>query len=434
MNEAFLHYVWSTLNFDFHRLKTTDGTPVHILHTGTWNTDQGPDFIDAKIQLDRLEWTGNVEIHYKGDDWYNHGHDTDPVYNNVILHIVFEASAKQVCRNDGSPIPEIVLKDRISPHLTRKASELLLSEHQIPCERHLQTIDQDLLKKFISDLSEMRLAEKVLHYQQEIIGVRTDWAQLLWEEIIAYLGHLKNREVFRQIAREVPYKLYCKHLDNPIQAEALLMGTAGLLTGTTHDDYQKKLKKEWTYLSTLYDLSPVHYPLNFFRMRPANFPTVRLSQVHQLCTRFRPLTKLFDHEEWTKLLSAKLPSTEYWFEHNRFALSHKARKKEIGRQQKKLLLINCIIPLAIAYGKAHGVDSTLQTSISYLKKLSPEENKLTRYFSTFDIRMQNAWESQGLLRLFGEHCTHKKCLTCRLGKEILSAHTINGESTNNDHR
>ncbi|MDX2247422.1 MAG: DUF2851 family protein [Bacteroidia bacterium] len=419
--ESFLHYVWRTRNFDTNDLQTTDGLPVVILQPGVWNHDQGPDFFQALIRVGEIEWSGQVEIHVHSKEWYLHGHDHDPLYNNTILHIVLHTQGEPVRREDGTTIPEVVLEGRIAEDLLQRYYRFSTSQEQIPCAPLIGGVAEIYKINWIERLAVERVSEKAHKITARFPSQNMDWTQALWEELMVVMGGPVNKETFRWIAEIVPWKIMQFYTGNPFQMEALLIGIAGLFgVSKSFDEYHQKLREEWEFLSAKHKLeTPENLQIRFMRMRPAAFPTIRISQTAYILHFFPHLIRLLEPENFDIFLQKNIGVSAYWETHYRFFQSSPPSRKWLGDAQKELLMINAVLPLAWLYHRAHGRDNLSEMIADIFTRLTPENNRITRVFTTLGLHNQNALHSQGMIQLKKHYCDEKRCLECNIGHQLL---------------
>jgi hypothetical protein len=425
MPEALLHFVWQSLRFSANALQTRQGEAIRIVHPGRLNPHQGPDFLDARLQLGGLAWSGHVEHHLKSEDWYRHGHHLDPHYNGVVLHVVMEAGKRPICREDGTVIPELVLAPHISTHLLARYDQLRLSEDKIPCARLFGDIPMARKRLWAERLAIERVAQKAEQFRQRLEALKEDWTQLLWEEVAAMMGGPVNQEAFRAIARRLPIALVLRYRERSCACEGLLFGMGGLLTSRQPegDAYYQKLRQEWHFLRHKHQLADEGLPpLRFARMRPPSFPTLRLAQLGALLKAWPQLLHLLQPENFPFFLGGEIAPHPYWNTHFRFGKTHKARSKNLGQSQKHILLINTLIPLAYLYQKRQGQPQAGELIESVLAALPAENNRHLRAFHSLGLQPENSLQSQGLIQLKKHYCNEKRCLACQLGSFLLGSH------------
>ena len=429
LSESLLHFVWEGIYFDAQQLMTQGGERVALYKSGRLNTDQGPDFSDAHIQIGALEWWGNVEIHIDGADWYRHQHHLDPTYNTTILHVVYSPTNRPVLREDGTEIPEVVLGERIYPEIVHRYSQLQLAQTSIPCE----PLSPDLPPLLRNGWLDRLAVERILHKSQ---GMRTrleelhyDWDQVLWESLASMMGGPVNKAAFQALAEGLSFSIIQRYRHAAIALEALCMGFAGWLRKSPKkgmeqpehpDHYYHLLYSEWQFLREkhhLADRSPI--PFHLHRMRPASFPTLRLSQLIHLIQQPTRLIDLCLPDQLPNFLQREIHSSSYWDSHYFFFESHTHKKKRMGQLQKHLLLINVLVPFAWIYWEHHGRSHFEEELTGVLTQLPPEDNKLIRKFANSLGKPRDAFHSQGMIHLYKQYCSSKKCLECAIGHHLL---------------
>ncbi|MEL6253836.1 MAG: DUF2851 family protein, partial [Bacteroidota bacterium] len=352
--EDFLHYVWKSCNFNLHQLKSLGGEKIFIRNPGKWNHNQGPDFLDAHLSIDNMEWHGHVELHVNSRDWYKHGHHQDKNYNSTILHVVLISQGKQIFREDGSPIPELVLQEHISPKLLNSYQELQLKQEKIPCRDHKIHKNQQLVEETLERAALDRIKEKAQRIKQGLKDQTQDWEEVIWQELMGIIGGPVNKEAFRELAMRMPIRILRKEQGSKTQLEAALFGSAGFLwEHNKEDNYYRKLLDLWHFLQHKHKLD-FAYPLNFYfhRMRPAAFPTIRISQVADLIIQNPSFANLLDERGSKALHDQKIEASTYWKSHHRFFEEKKPRKHQVGKTLKNLIQINVLLPIACLYREA----------------------------------------------------------------------------------
>ncbi len=419
--EDFLHYVWRSRYYDGSRLRTQAGQPVQVLHPGRWNHDQGPDFWEARLRIGGLAWHGQVELHLHSRDWYRHGHETDPLYNNVVLHVVLESDGRAVQRQDGSCIPEVVLGPHIPPALLDRYQALRLAETQVPCAALLAEVGALPRRMWVERMAIERIEAKAEAMKARLTTRVQDWEQVLWEEIAAMMGGPVNQTEFRRLAQGTPWTMLRRYLHPPEQAEALLWGLAGTLESSTEtDSFYQSLRAHWAFIRHKHQLSPLPpLVLRFHRMRPAAFPTIRLSQLAHLLATFPTLIDLLQPEGQAHFLQTKVSAAAYWWSHSRFGDPTAERPKHLGKGQKQVLITNTLIPFGWVYHQAHGFHDANRFIEGPLRALSPENNRHTRAMEAAGFENQDAFHSQGLLQLQKHYCQAYRCLQCGVGHQVL---------------
>jgi hypothetical protein len=423
MTEAFLHHIWEFQYFDKSDLKTTAGELVTIFHPGYRNTHSGPDFFNGKIKIDEMEWIGNVEIHIDSSGWIEHHHETDAAYDNVILHVVWSEN-KKIIRNDGTELPTIELKNRVSEQLLIQYRKLVNNPEKIPCAIHFPNVSM-LTKYSMRDKALMRRLEtkaKSIHEKLERNG--NDWEQTTYELLCRNFGFKVNADPFEQLARSLPYKIILKHADQLHQVEALLFGQAGFLDEPKSDAYMSVLKREYYFLSQKYLLAEKKMNKSqwkFLRLRPANFPTIRIAQLAGLLAGQKNIfSRMVDAGRFADLLKIFTVSTsDYWKKHYQFLKPMENLVPSLGEASISNILINTTVPLLVTYGKSRDEQEWVDRAVDILQHVDGEENTITKTWTALGIRSKSAADSQALIELHNNFCMRRRCLDCSIGFSIL---------------
>ncbi|MBB4118596.1 hypothetical protein GGR32_000876 [Mesonia hippocampi] len=421
MKEDFIHYLWKFKKFDFLKAKTTAGDEIYIRSSGMHNTQKaGPDFFNAQLDIGTQHWAGNVEVHQKSSDWFAHNHHTDSAYDNVILHVVWEHDV-EVYRNNNTPIPTLVIANYIDDKLLENYHQLFTKKETkfINCASYFPNFNSLKIDFWLTKLYAERLENKAVYIEKLLAENNFHWEQTLFCMLAKYFGLKQNATPFIAIAQSVPFAMLQKETQAE-KIEALLFGQAGLLE-ETKDDYQKKLQREYQFLKTKFKCSPIAEPVHFFRLRPLNFPTVRLAQLASLYTKqknlFSQLIQVDKLEDFYQVLSVK--TSPYWETHYNFGKTSKFFIKKTSKKFINLLLINAVFPLQFVYGRAIGKPFD-EKIFEFLKQLPPENNHiLTQYHKLHNNLGNSAMHSQALLQMYTEYCTKNKCLLCTLGNQVL---------------
>ncbi len=428
MQEDFLHYIWKFQKFDLKGLKTTAGELLELITVGLHNTDAGPDFFNAQIAIAGQLWAGNVEIHIKSSDWYAHQHQKDASYDNVILHVVWEHDA-DIFRNDGAIIPTLKLKKLIAPYTLAKYRDLFSKSHKwINCENDFARVDEFLLKNWLESLFIERLEQKSEFILNELKTTNNHWEALLFRLLCKSFGSIVNGISFLSVARSLDFLVVNKCSQNQFDLESLFMGQAGLLSIEKEDGYYTNLKKNYEYLKHKYNLdaSAIIFP-KFFRLRPPNFPTIRLAQLASLYTHrkqiFSEIILDIPLNETDKTLKAlyeifDVSASEYWDNHYSFGVASVIRKKGVTKRFVDILIINTIIPLQFCYTKQMGKDS-IEALINLASAINGEENTIVKKYKELRPIVTSVLDSQALLQLKNEYCSKMRCLECAVGNAVL---------------
>ncbi len=421
LSEKLLHFIWRYQRYDFQNLITETGQNLQIIQVGQLNTNAGPDFLEAKIQINEILWAGNIEIHIKSSDWLQHNHEQNPDYNNVILHVVWE-NDKEIVRENGQNIPTLSLKNKVENRLLSDYQSLMNNPAPIPCFSQFEKINNItkmlMLEKILVNRLE-RKAEIVLNLLNENNG---DWEETTYQLLARSMGFGLNSMQFEQLAKLVPLKIIQKHNNNILSIEALLFGTAGLIDQPV-DEYSTNLKKEFLFLKAKYKIDHTigGFEWKFMRLRPANFPTVRIAQFSQIVKNTRSLFSyfiMFDNLDNLKKMLATQPTT-YWKSRVKFGESSNEKYIGIGKATIENLIINTVVPILVAYSMAKNEPEYIEKAIGIIEKLKPENNKITRFWETLNLSSKSAFDSQALIELYNEYCLKKQCLNCNIGMTLL---------------
>ena len=432
MREEFLYYIWENRLTD-KDLKTTEGDQVDVVATGYRNTDSGPDFLEAKIQIGDKLWAGHVEIHVKSSDWNRHGHQNDKAYKNVILHVVYENDTQV------NSIPTLELKGHFDGSLFAQYQKLISSKNWIPCEKSIAQVPVFTRFSWLDRMAVERLESKSGAVIKTLEANQFDWEDALYKLLMRYFGLKVNNEAFEYLANVLPFKTLLKHADNLLQLEAMLRGCAGFLEDDFTEEYPLLLKREFSVMKAKFNLLTMPAERwKFMRMRPSNFPTIRLAQMAQLIHKngclFSKIKAAKDSAEAKALFD--VAASDYWETHWRFETRlpnppdpHKmgnqsSRKpKHLGETTADVLIINAVAPLLFCYGKLHKDESVCETALQFLEDTEAEDNAVIRHYAQCEIKAENAMQSQALLHLYSYFCKRKRCLECRIGNVLL--HKIN---------
>ncbi len=420
--ESLLHYVWKFRLFDHNSLKSTNSETIEIEHPGYHNRHAGPDFSEARIRIAETLWVGQVEIHLSSSDWVRHGHNQDGAYDNVILHVVFNHDY-ELYRNDGSLIPTLELKSRISQDIIRRSLMLLNSPERIPCATHFKDVPELTVQMWLERLVVERLEMKTEAISRELAQNKNHWESAFYVFLAKNFGTAVNAEPFEHLARTLPLGVLAKHKDSLFQTEALLMGQAGFLEEEFEDEYPQKLKSEYYFLSRKFGLNPMNVSSwKFGKMRPAAFPTIRIALfaqlIHNSSHLFSKLLETEDLPDFKKHFDLKVSG--YWLEHYRFGDdSQKRQQKSLGDSTFHNIVINTLVPFLFIYGHIMQSDEFCDRALLWLEKTGAEENGVVKMWQELGVKVENAHQSQALLHLKKHYCDQKHCLDCSIGNKIL---------------
>lgn len=421
MTEDFLQYIWKFRLFENENITTTDGIPLKVISTGMQNHDAGPDFGNAKIKIGDTVWVGNIEIHINSSDWNKHKHQTDKAYNNVILHVVFENDMDVFCEN-GKKI--LIHKIDFDRKIYEKYTSLKNKKEPIPCADDLHKIDDFYIDVFLERLTIERLTEKTMDIEALLAANKNNIEETFYQVLARNFGFKLNSMPFEMLAKSLPLIYLAKHKNNLQHIEAMLFGQAGLLQQIhTHDDYSKFLLNEYLFFQKKFSLIPIDgFLWKYLRLRPVNFPTIRIAQFAWLIANSSGLfSKIIEAETINQVWELfKIQASEYWDTHYVFGKESKKNIKKFGRSAFDIIAINTIIPFAFVFAKNKSNQTLQDKMLDWLNNLQAEDNSITRIWSQNNIKIDNAFKSQAIIQLNNNYCTHKKCLDCAIGNKILS--------------
>ena len=403
-------------------LRTTTGKPVEVIDAGLPNTNAGPDFFNAKLKIDGTLWVGNVEVHTVASDWMRHGHDKDVAYDNVILHVA-ETVDCEVFRANGASVPQLQLSCPES--IRRHYTELSHAEIYPPCYSILASLPKLTVHSWLSALQVERFEQKARVIAARLEHCNNHWEDVFFITLSRNFGFGLNGDAFEAWANHLPFRAIDKHRDNLFQVEAFFFGQAGLLDEELpdEDEYYRKLQKEFSYLQHKFELSA---PMpatqwRFLRLRPGNFPHVRLAQLASLYYRERSLfSRIMEAETLEAVRKLLTVSTSpYWEEHFNFKKTSPRQEKQVGKNAQNLIVINTVIPFLYAYGLHKADEALCERATRFLESLKAEDNHIIRHWSGAGLPVSTAADSQALLQLQKEYCHKKDCLRCRFGFEYL---------------
>ncbi len=423
MKEDFLHFIWKYSLFKSVSLFTTNNLSIQILEKGIENTDAGPDFFNAKIKIGNTVWAGNVEIHVNSSDWEKHQHQLDKSYNNVILHVVYHYD-REIKNSEGNSLSTLELKDLINKDLIAKYNSLasINNSDWIPCGNQLKYIDDFTVKSWLNRLIIERLERKAADIENRLQQNSNDWEETFYQFLFKYFGLKVNAEPFFQLASNTPLKIVDKHCLVK-SVEALFFGQAGFLEDAITDKYFIELKKEYTFLKVKFSLQSIDKSIwKFLRLRPYNFPTLRISQLSVLLTKnprlFAAMIESNSIKELQKCFN--VTASTYWNNHYRFGeITNDEKPKKLGEATINNIIINVIVPFTFVYGKAKNSQQLVDKALNLLEELKPEQNAIIKNWQKLGVKTGNALHTQSLLELKNNYCSEKKCLNCSIGSKIL---------------
>ena len=416
MNERLLQYIWQFQYYQQQHLQTTSGEPLQILHPGTLNTQQGPDFSAARIRIGQTILAGHIELHILSSDWHRHKHSGDTHYNNVILHVVWT--------DDGATpahIPVLVLENRVSTLLLERYTGMMQTISVIACHHHLPVLNELAWFAWKERLIVERLERKSQQIIQLLQQNQGHWDEVFWWQLAAGFGSKINAAFFERVAKSIPYAVVKRHRHHLDEIEALLFGQAKMIHTGLKDPYAKSLLRNHQHLKKKYALDTVDGGPVFLRMRPASFPTIRLAQLamllHQREHLLDQVRQVNSIEELMRLFQTK--ASHYWNTHFVFDEPVSTEPRFVGQQMLLHLMINVVVPILFAYGQEKGNTQQKEKVLHWLYQLAPEQNKITRYWKSTGIANRSALDTQSLLELHTQYCVNKRCLECSVGNRLL---------------
>ena len=419
--EDFLHYIWKFKRFKSQDLITTNGESVQIIKVGLHNQDSGPDFFNAQLKIGNTIWAGNVEIHLKSSDWNAHNHQKDSAYNNVILHVVFEHNG-EVKNTKNNSIPTLELKENIDLDLLHNYHQLIYSKNKIACGNQVTKISKFEFDNWLERLLLERLERKIGLIKTHLKNNKNNIDETFYHFLFKYFGLNVNSIPFEQLAQNTPLKIIEKH-PQLISIEALLFGQAGFLNENLDDDYFQRLKKEYAFLQAKFQLQTIEkVTWKFSKLRPSNFPTIRISQLAMLLKKhprlFSRILELSDVKEIQQLLQTS--ASDYWLTRYQFGVVSKSKPKKMGKTMLNTIIINVVAPFLFVYGKLQQQEKYVALALELLEKTPPESNSIIAGWEAMGIEPTNSATTQALIELKTNYCSQKKCLNCQVGVKLLS--------------
>ncbi|MBX2940482.1 MAG: DUF2851 family protein, partial [Ferruginibacter sp.] len=399
------------------QLCTVDGLPVEVIQPGQWNTHQGPDFIHAQVRIGHVLFAGSVELHLRSGDWQRHAHDNSKHYENVILHVVYTYEGKEL-----TGIPTLVLGNRIAHSLLHRYQHLMESSAFVACSQLLNKVQPIVWQSWLERLLHERMAENVLSIQALCEKYKYHWEHILWHRITAKFSPGINRSAFEELAHVIPYTKLWRERMVEVRVEAMITGMSGLLENIFIDAYPQMLQKEFQFLQHKYKLRKIHNTLHFLRMRPANFPGIRLSQLARLMLQsehlFDQIKNTVSWKDCLKLLKAE--AHPYWNQHYQFDQPSAFSVKVTGRQWGMYLMLNAVMPVLFTYATLNKDTEVHQRLLLWFQQMPAEQNHIIRNFTSLGCKAGNAGESQAMLHLKRHYCDERKCLDCAAGTFLLN--------------
>ena len=420
MTERLLQFIWQFQYFNKNELTTVTGETVRIIIPGQYNLNQGPDFSSAKIIVENTTWAGTIELHVKTSDWNKHKHQDDKNYGNVILHVVWEDDGNKGLPG-GKSIPIVELKTKVPKILLQRYEELMLSQAFIPCEKNIYNVRDITWSSWKERLLAERLLRKAGLVEIYLQQNNYHWEETFWWMLAKNFGMKVNGEAFESVARSIPLTILAKHRNQIHQLEALLLGQAGLLKEDFKEDYPRLLQKEYKFLQNKYGIQPIQLPVFSLRMRPGNFPAIRLAElamlVHESAHLFSKIKEAASAKEIKQFF--EVTANDYWHYHYQFDETSAFKKKKTGTSMTDNIVINTVAPVLFSYGHYHNEQKYKDKAVQCLEHIGAEKNLITNGFKLLRIENKNARDSQALIELKNEYCSKKRCLECSIGNAVL---------------
>ncbi len=417
MNERLFQFLWQFQYFNKKELQTTSGENLQIIFPGNHNSNQGPDFLQAKIKIDDTVMVGNVELHLFSSDWFKHGHQLDPQYKNIILHVVWEADREATIPH----VSTLELQDRIPKALLEQYNDWMHQQDWIPCSQSVKMVPDLIWIGWKDRLVAERLERKSAYVLELLQKNKQHWEETFWQILAKNFGISINASAFESMAQSLKINLLAKHKNQLISLEALLLGQAGLLQKEFSEEYPRLLQREYRFLQQKHKLIPIKEAVQFLRMRPAAFPTIRLAQlamlIHQSLHLFSKIREIGSLKSAIALLDAG--TNDYWNTHYILDEPSPCKHKKLGGSMLQNLVINTLVPVLYAYGNYHQLDEYKNKALQWLEEIKPEKNKICAGWARLGVESSNAFSSQALIELKNEYCNHKRCLDCAVAANLL---------------
>lgn len=419
MQEALLQFIWQYSLYRPANMRTTAGELVTVIHPGMRNTHAGPDFLQAKIKVGDTLLVGNVELHLRTSHWLQHGHQHDAAYSKLILHVVYEDDGATI-ENDA---PTLVLKPHIPQSVLQQYATLMQPSPALPCASQLGSVKDIVKESWLNRLLAERWEQKLGEWDELFAASAGDWRSLLYWRMAANFGFKVNATPFLMLAQSLPLNILARHSDNLMQLEALLFGQAAMLQGTFTDAYPRHLQREYQYLRQKYKLEPIDGSLwKFLRMRPANFPTIRIAQFAALVARsvnlFSQIIETQTIKDMSQLLDVQAGS--YWDDHYRLDEPSPVHAvKHLGKASIQNIIINTIAPIRFLYAREQGTAAQQQDALQLLETMKPERNNIIALWDSYGWKAVNAAQAQAQIQLHNNYCLPRRCLSCSIGLSLL---------------
>ncbi|MBC7828116.1 MAG: DUF2851 family protein [Chitinophagaceae bacterium] len=422
MTERLLQYIWQFQYFNKKELQLSTREPLQIIHPGQWNIHQGPDFLQSTIKIGDTKWIGNIELHVQTSDWFRHEHQHDKNYNSVILHVVWNQDTDP----EKSTIPILSLEDKVPKMLLRQYEDWMMKPFFIPCEQQIGIVNSLIWTGWRQRLLIERLQRKTGMIEVCLAQSNQHWEEVFWWMLARNFGIKVNAEAFETVARSLPVNILVRHKNQIVQLEALLLGQAGLLDKQFEEKYPRMLQKEYNFYRSKYKLDMIREPVHFLRMRPENFPTIRLAQLAMLIHRsshlFSRITETADVSDIKMLLD--VTANDYWHYHYRPGEPSAFKPKKLGDQMVNNIIINTVVPVMFAFGHVQAKTIFKEKALQWLEEISAEKNSITDRFAEAGVKSKTAFDSQSIIELKNVYCDKRRCLDCAIGNSILKRNNL----------
>lgn len=420
MNEEFLSYLWKNRLYRIAdcRIENED---LKVLNPGKENPDSGPDFFNAKIQIGTTVWAGNIEIHNRSSDWFRHNHHNDERYDNIILHVVYE-NDQDIFRRSGEIIPVLSLKDMIDITLYNRYQDFIKSKNWIPCINLIHSVKKKLKRTLLNRMLFNRINSKANEIERQLVLCNHSWNQVFYNRLFISFGFRLNNHAFELLFKSMNFDCINEARRDILRLESLLFGQSGLLQDDYKGEYPALLHMEYEMLRQEFSLSPIDHTLwKFLRLRPNNFPTIRISQLAHLLNKqelkFQEIVKINKLKDLYDIL--EVSCSDYWCDHYLFDVESNSNSKKLGRQAAQLIIINTIIPMMFAWGKVMNKEESTQKAVNFLREIPAEKNSIVKRFSRIGFETRSAFDSQALLQMKSILCDQKKCIRCQIGNFLI---------------
>ncbi len=421
MNENFLTFLWKN-RYIPESFETIEGYKIKVVDYGLSSFDAGPDFINVKLLIDNKLWVGSVEMHRRSSDWFRHNHNSDPAFENVILHVVYEAD-RPVFRPNGERIP--TLEYDPDPLLVSSYNDLINQNDTVKCTKQLEIIPSHVTSSWFDSLLVERLEQRAQQIIQEFNQTQHDWEQVFFQQLAKALGMRVNAQPMLMLARSLQYKILKRYVDQIDVLEAILFGQAGFLENNFDDEYYRRLKQLFFHYKKKYNLEPLEQRIwKFMRLRPYNFPTIRIAQLAAILSQTDHLFSQILELSLSSLLKIlRVKASDYWDNHYTFTRTSNPKAKIIGTSALQSLIINAVVPVLYTYGKASTEDKYINKALDFLHELRFENNYITRRFKKLKTNHHSAADSQAIIQLYKNYCQQNKCLDCRFASYIIKSYS-----------